>query len=172
MELLQTRYASIKPWPGTMDLLKALAERGVPLAIATSTPRDSYTAKMEHQRDIVPLMSAVVTGDEVPNGKPAPDIFIKAAQRLGVDPRRCLVFEDSPLGIQGAKAAGCFTVALPDARMASNASRFDALRPTFVCAAIADFDHAKCIEFTKKSPFDWLKEPPSQFCAEPTPGST
>ena len=64
-------------------------------------------------------MAAVVTGDDpsVKNGKPAPDIFLEAARRLGVDPTDCLVFEDSTSGCQSAKAAGCFVVAVPDPRM-------------------------------------------------------
>jgi len=55
-------------------------------------------------------MDAVVCGDEVTRGKPAPDIFLAAARLLGCDPARCVVFEDSPLGIEGGHAAGCLAV--------------------------------------------------------------
>jgi len=55
----------------------------------------------------------VCTGDEVTNGKPAPDIFLLAAKRLGADPATCLVVEDTPLGVQAAKAAGMLAVAVP-----------------------------------------------------------
>ena len=58
-------------------------------------------------------LDAVCTGDEVTNGKPAPDIFTLAARRLGADPATCVVLEDTPLGIQAAKAAGMFAVAVP-----------------------------------------------------------
>eukprot|EP00339_Tiarina_fusa_P016836 CAMPEP_0117044932 /NCGR_PEP_ID=MMETSP0472-20121206/31113_1 /TAXON_ID=693140 ORGANISM="Tiarina fusus, Strain LIS" /NCGR_SAMPLE_ID=MMETSP0472 /ASSEMBLY_ACC=CAM_ASM_000603 /LENGTH=60 /DNA_ID=CAMNT_0004756797 /DNA_START=479 /DNA_END=661 /DNA_ORIENTATION=- len=54
------------------------------------------------------------TGNETKNGKPAPDIFLKAAEKLGVNPKKCIVFEDSLLGIQGAKAAEMLSVAIPD----------------------------------------------------------
>ena len=156
--LLEDRYASIAPWPGCHELLEALVARGVPLAIATSSTRKSFGAKMRHQPLILRSMSATVTGDEVAKGKPAPDIFLKAAARLGVDPARCLVFEDSPLGIAGAQAAGMLTVALPDARMPSNAARFDALAPTFVLERLADFDEAALIDFVKRPPLAFMEE--------------
>ena len=61
----------------------------------------------------------IVTGDDpnVANGKPAPDIYLEAAKRLGVHPSECLVFEDALTGAQSAKSAGCFVVAVPDCRM-------------------------------------------------------
>jgi beta-phosphoglucomutase-like phosphatase (HAD superfamily) len=63
-------------------------------------------------------MSAIVAGDDpaVKNGKPAPDIYLEAARRLGVDPSECLVFEDALSGARAGKAAGCFVVAIPDPR--------------------------------------------------------
>ena len=88
-----------------------------------------------------PLVGGFVTGDEVANGKPAPDIFIEAARRIGCDPKKCIVFEDSPSGIAGAHAAGCLAVALPDARMPSNAGRFTELAPRWSLAeGIGAFD--------------------------------
>ena len=122
-------YADIPAWAGTLQLLSALRTAGFPLAIATSSPRASFEKKMAYHVEILASMSAVVTGDEVCHGKPAPDIFLEAARRLGCDPARCVVFEDSPAGIAGAHAAGCFAVALPDARMAGNTPRFRELSP-------------------------------------------
>jgi len=96
---------------------------------------------MQHHAEILGLMDAVVTGDEVQNGKPSPDIFIEAANRIGCDPQKCVIFEDSPFGIEGAKAAGAFSVALPDPRMPSNEGRFSELAPTWLLpGGIADFD--------------------------------
>jgi beta-phosphoglucomutase-like phosphatase (HAD superfamily) len=63
---------------------------------------------------LVDRFDAIVTGDEVPNGKPAPDIFLLAAGRLGVEPAACLVLEDSHNGIRAAHAAGCIPVMVPD----------------------------------------------------------
>ena len=56
--------------------------------------------------------SVLVTADQTAHGKPAPDPYLLAAERLGVDPTRCLVVEDAPLGLQAAKAAGCATLAV------------------------------------------------------------
>ena len=63
-------------------------------------------------------MDQIVVGDDpaIEKGKPAPDIYLLAAQRLGVDPQECIVFEDGMPGVQAGKAAGCFVVAVPDPR--------------------------------------------------------
>ena len=130
-EEVDSLYASIPAWPGTLPLLRALRAAGFPLAIATSSPRASFEKKMLYHAEIVTKMAAVVTGDEVTHGKPAPDIFLEAARRLGCDPTKCIVFEDSPAGITAAHAAGCLSVALPDARMPGNAPKFDQLAPSW-----------------------------------------
>ena len=96
-------YASIPAWPGTLDLVSAFQEAGFPMAIATSSPRASFDKKMQFHAPILTKMAAVVTGDEVANGKPSPDIFLEAARRLGCDPSKCIVFEDSPLGVRTAE---------------------------------------------------------------------
>lgn len=136
-------YSSIEAWPGTLALLHDLKTSGFTLAIATSSPRASFEKKMVHHPEILAAMDAVVCGDEVARGKPAPDIFIEAARRVGCDPSRCVVFEDSPLGIEGAHAAGCLAVALPDSRFPSNAPRFTDLQPRWVLSGgIGLFDRA------------------------------
>ena len=91
-------YCEIPAWDGAVALLHRLKEKGIPMAIATSSPRTSFDLKMKFHPEILDAMDAVVTGDEVSNGKPAPDIFLEAAKRIGCDPRRCVVFEDSPHG--------------------------------------------------------------------------
>lgn len=96
-------YEAIEAWPGTLPLLRRLRARGFPLAIATSSPRSSFDRKMVHHPEILRSMDAVVTGDEVERGKPAPDIFLEAARRLGSQASRCVVFEDSPLGLQASR---------------------------------------------------------------------
>jgi beta-phosphoglucomutase-like phosphatase (HAD superfamily) len=64
-------------------------------------------------------IKTIVAGDDpaIKNGKPAPDMYLEAAKRLGVDPSECLVFEDSMSGVKSGKAAGCLVVAIPDPRM-------------------------------------------------------
>ncbi|CAE7195519.1 GPP1 [Symbiodinium sp. CCMP2592] len=141
LEEIKALYSKIPAWPGTLPLLRALKKAGFPMAIATSSPRISFDEKMKYHQEILDLMDAVVTGDEVARGKPAPDIFEEAARRLGKDSRKCVVFEDSPLGIAGGQAAGCLTAALPDPRFPENARRLEELRPTWtLLGGIGDFE--------------------------------
>jgi HAD superfamily hydrolase (TIGR01509 family) len=99
--------------PGLPDLLDWLERQAVPRAVATSTRRQRALAKLSATR-MVERFDAIVAGDEVPNGKPAPDIFLCAAARLAVTPQRCLVLEDSEPGVRAAIAAGMTPVLVPD----------------------------------------------------------
>jgi beta-phosphoglucomutase-like phosphatase (HAD superfamily) len=128
----------LRACPGAESLVHALAELGYPLAIATSSRRnavqhkrhnyeshhyDSLLAENHHPATSDQLspslfrhIPTIVTGEDVVHGKPAPDIYIEAARRLGVHPWECLVFEDAWSGVCAAKAAGCSVVAVPDPR--------------------------------------------------------
>jgi beta-phosphoglucomutase-like phosphatase (HAD superfamily) len=88
------------------------------MAIATSSQMAAVESKRIRHEDMFSAMSVIVTGDDpaVRSGKPAPDIFLEAASRMGVDPKNCLVFEDSMTGVMSGKAAGCQVVAVPDSR--------------------------------------------------------
>lgn len=101
---------------GLQELLAYIREQELVCAVATSTRRSSAE---ETLRTIgaAPYLSAVVYGDEVEHGKPAPDIFLKAAAALGVMPRECIVIEDSINGIQAGAAAGMRVVHVPDTIM-------------------------------------------------------
>jgi pseudouridine-5'-monophosphatase len=104
---------------GAEAFTRALAERGVPLAIATSTEAPLFAIKAAGHRDWLGIFHAAVCGDDprVARSKPAPDIFLAAAQDLGATPDHCLVFEDSPFGVEAARAAGMQVIALPDPAM-------------------------------------------------------
>ncbi|MGF1484962.1 MAG: HAD family hydrolase [Opitutales bacterium] len=108
-----TRRDSIPTKPGLLPLLDYLEHIGLPKIVATSTggPR-----ARDHLRDVGILnrFTEVVSGRDVPLGKPAPDIFLRAAERLGQSPEDCLVLEDSGPGIAGAHAAGTLPVLIPD----------------------------------------------------------
>lgn len=99
--------------PGVDDLLDWLDARDVPRAIATSTLARGAAEKLQlaalHTR-----FSVVVSGEQVPHSKPAPDIYLEAARRLDVSPAACVVFEDSDVGLEAALAAGMRAVAVPD----------------------------------------------------------
>ena len=84
----------------------------VPMAIASGGSR-LIVEKTLQVMGVTDLFDVVVTADDVVNGKPAPDIFLEAASRLGVDPATCVVFEDAPAGIQAAEEAGMEVVVVP-----------------------------------------------------------
>jgi pseudouridine-5'-monophosphatase len=104
---------------GAEAFTRALADRGVPLAIATSTEAPLFAIKAARHREWLAIFGAAVCGDDprVARPKPAPDIFLAAARDLGAPPETCLVFEDSPFGVEAARAAGMQVIALPDPAM-------------------------------------------------------
>jgi len=111
--------ASAPEMKGAAAVLRSLAARRLPMAIATSTEAPLYAVKAAPHRAWLSLFAAVVCGDDprVARPKPAPDIFLAAAADLGTDPQVCLVFEDSPFGVAAALAAGMQVIALPDPAM-------------------------------------------------------
>jgi HAD superfamily hydrolase (TIGR01509 family) len=97
---------------GAVEAVKRLAERW-PLAIASSSNRPLIDAVVE-TAGLAPYFHATVSSEEVPRGKPAPDVYLEAARRLGVDPARAAAVEDSHSGIRSAKAAGMRVIAIPN----------------------------------------------------------
>lgn len=99
--------------PGFPETLQWLKDQGLPLAVATSTGLEKALRKLAGV-ELTGFFDVVVGGDQVEHGKPAPDIYLRAARQLGIDPSRCLAFEDSEPGLQAASTAGCVTVWIPD----------------------------------------------------------
>ena len=99
--------------PGLDELLDLLDTHQIPKAVATSSAQAEARYTLE-QAGLADRFAIVVTGDQIANGKPAPDIFLLAAERLGVDAAHCLAVEDSAAGVQAASAAGMHTFMVPD----------------------------------------------------------
>lgn len=99
--------------PGIFQLMNALEERRIPAAIASSSPVERIARYLDGT-GLYERFQAVCSGYQVPRGKPEPDIYLYAAAQLGLPPGLCLALEDSPAGIQSAKAAGCLPVLVPD----------------------------------------------------------
>ena len=99
------RRDGIRPIPGVQAFLAEAGRLGIPCAVGSSAPRENVDACLK-ALDLERAFQATVSGADVQRGKPAPDIFLKAAAALGVPPDRCLVFEDAPAGIAAAHAAG------------------------------------------------------------------
>ena len=118
--LMRERFPGALAMPGAQELVRHLKAHNVPIAVGTSSSRQSFSQKTTLHGDWFALFDTIVTADDPQVGaaKPAPDIFLEAARRLGVAPQDCLVFEDSPFGVTAAKAAGMTAIAVPDAAMA------------------------------------------------------
>jgi HAD superfamily hydrolase (TIGR01509 family) len=99
--------------PGAHDLVRYLLAENIPIAVATSTARPKATRHLE-AAGLLKFFSVLVTGDEIALGKPAPDIYLAAAKRLGVSTARSLALEDSFPGVQSAHAAGLKAIMVPD----------------------------------------------------------
>jgi HAD superfamily hydrolase (TIGR01509 family) len=100
------------PLPGVPYVLFALQRGGLRMALASSSRPEVIEATL-HALGVRSVFEVVVSGTEVPRGKPAPDVFLEAAKRLGVAPAACVVVEDSERGVRAARAAGMRCVAVP-----------------------------------------------------------
>jgi len=108
-ELVQA--SGIHVLPGARELLAALLEAGIPRSIGSSTPRANLDAIFA-ATGLDAFFDAIACGDDVTHGKPAPDIFLLAAQRLHIPPADCIVIEDAHVGLEAARRAGMATLAV------------------------------------------------------------
>lgn len=99
--------------PGLEELMNYLKENGYKIAVATATDFDRAVPYLQKAK-VYGKLDAVCCGPQVEHGKPDPDIYLFAAQKLGVEPWECLAIEDSPNGIKSAYSAGMYTVMIPD----------------------------------------------------------
>ncbi len=122
LDIFRTRWAElwraaadegIPTKPGLHELLAFIEERGLPAAVATSSDVD-YARFSLQQAGLADHFDVVVTGDQVARGKPAPDVYLEAARRLGVEPQCCIALEDSEAGIVAAAGAGMVALLIPD----------------------------------------------------------
>ena len=114
VERMLERYVAGPPWiDGALDAVHRLAA-AFTLGLASSSNRELIDAVLE-AGGIASLFRATVSSEEVPRGKPAPDVYLEAARRLGADPAACVAIEDSHNGIRSAKAAGMACIAIPNA---------------------------------------------------------
>jgi beta-phosphoglucomutase family hydrolase len=105
------RIAKIIPLPGSVELIEKINSLGVPIAIATATSRENAELAVQ-KLAIGKFIKKIITGDDVKVAKPAPDIFLITARKLGHRAGDCIVFEDSLNGVKAAKAAGMKCVAV------------------------------------------------------------
>lgn len=107
------KHQAIPVKEGVVELLEWLKEQSLPIAVATSTAKDVAKIKLE-LAGLSKYFDNLTTGCEVNNGKPDPEIYLLAANRLNVEPTNCLAFEDSNNGVRAAVAANMSTYQIPD----------------------------------------------------------
>jgi HAD superfamily hydrolase (TIGR01509 family) len=125
---------------GLGELLDRLDEDGLRKGIATSSTRADALLCLGQ---LASRFGAIVTGDEVQQSKPAPDIFLLAAQRLSLAPEECLVLEDSQAGAQAALAAGMSVILVPDLQQPSSEL---AMQVHCVCSSLHEVRQMFCVE--------------------------
>ncbi len=111
--MLEAYRSELPLLPGAVEAVRRTAE-SFPLGLASSSNREIFEAVLD-LAGIADCFGATVSSEEVARGKPAPDVYLEAARRLGVEPERCTAVEDSHAGIRSAKSAGMRVVAIPNA---------------------------------------------------------
>ncbi|NKB61718.1 MAG: HAD-IA family hydrolase [Gammaproteobacteria bacterium] len=139
--MLRIEFGNTDALPGAERLIRHLHHHNIPIAVATSSNRDLYEIKSSGHQSWFSLFNTVVAGDdpEVKEGKPAPDIFNAAAQRIGATPSATLVFEDAPSGLAAGVAAKMRVVAVPD----SNMDKTRYAQADLVLDSLVDFDPSR-----------------------------
>ncbi len=124
------RADGIQAIPGVVDFLKEAQSLGIPCAVGSSAPRQNVEICLS-ALDLHGAFLTSISGDEVQRGKPAPDIFLKAAEQLCIVPAHCVVFEDAPAGVQAAHAAGMRALAVLTSHTPDELAAADALMKNF-----------------------------------------
>jgi beta-phosphoglucomutase len=101
----------VRAWPGAVELVQRLTEQGWPQALATSAPPENIELQLG-SLDLKGSFQQIVSGQEVTASKPSPQVFQRAAEKLGVLPAQCIVIEDAVAGVAAAKAAGMHCIAV------------------------------------------------------------
>jgi len=138
------RKRGVQPLPGVREWLAVLAAAGIPCGIGSSTARANIDLSLEFV-GVAAAFQAIVTAEDVTQGKPAPDVFLTVATRLGASPERCVVFEDALAGLEAARRAGMVRVGVatthPPEMLAPHADfvvrRLDELSVAQLAAAVA-----------------------------------
>ena len=99
--------------PGVHEILEFFRDAGVRIAVASSSSVEQIRRNLQNT-NTEEFIEVIVSGSELKRGKPEPDIFLAAAERLGIDPQECYVFEDAFNGVKAGHAAGCCTIMIPD----------------------------------------------------------
>jgi HAD superfamily hydrolase (TIGR01509 family) len=131
----------LPPFPGVLELIeKAMQREDFRVAIATSSTLEKSRAVLESTQ--IPYRKMVyITGSDVQNKKPHPELFLLAAERMGIEPANCVVIEDAPNGVQAARAAGAKCIAVTNSTDAAKLSEAD-----LICDSLEQIDIQKATD--------------------------
>lgn len=141
-ELLVTK---LQPMPGLFELLDLIETVGLPKGVATSSPRD-YLENVFDKFDLMRRFPIALTAESVTHGKPNPEIYLKAAELLGVRPEQMLVLEDTQTGTRAGAAAGAFVVSVPH----EHTENHDFSQAGYIATGLDDPFITKLIEAARK----------------------
>ncbi|GAA3201653.1 HAD family phosphatase [Streptomyces virens] len=145
---LELAAAGMRAYPEMRAFVELLAAEGVPMAVASGSSREAIAAVLAGT-GLDARLRTVVSADEVARGKPAPDVFLEAARRLGVAPSDCVVVEDAAPGAAAAHAAGMRCIAVPYVAAQAGAAEF---------ATAGLLLRGGQAEFTARAAFAWLTD--------------
>ncbi|GFP80039.1 bifunctional riboflavin kinase/fmn phosphatase [Phtheirospermum japonicum] len=120
MPMYHGLWQKAKPLPGVNRLMRHLRKHGVPFALASNSVTKNINSKISLHEGWKENFAAILGSDQVKSGKPSPDIFLEAANRMNVDPVHCFVIEDSVVGVKAGKAAGMKVLAVPSLQVESH----------------------------------------------------
>jgi beta-phosphoglucomutase family hydrolase len=129
----------IKPFPGAVELLQSLRKHGFKVALASSAPIENIQLITEGL-GISNYFQSIVTGRDVSEGKPSPQGFLLAAQRLGVKPESCIVIEDAVAGVVAAKRAGMYCLAITNTHPRGSLKEADLIIDTLEAVTASDLE--------------------------------
>ena len=130
---------NIKPLPGAIELMKLLIEHGFKMALASSAPTENIKIQTEGL-GISNWFQSIISGGDVTEGKPSPQSFLLAAQRLGVEPKNCVVIEDAVAGVTAAKRAGMRCLAVTNTHPKRSLMEADLVVDTLEAVAVSDLE--------------------------------
>jgi beta-phosphoglucomutase len=133
------RKEGLRALPGALELMQEARAAGLKQSLASSTPVENI-AVVSELLGLQRWLDAVVSGDRLPRGKPAPDIFLLAAEKLSVAPARCVVIEDAPAGVAAAKAAGMCCLAVTTSHQAPALAAADRIVASLADIHLADLE--------------------------------
>jgi len=130
----------INPLPGVIELMTSLIRQGFKMALASSAPRENIKL-VTQTLGINNYFQSVIAGRDVTEGKPSPQIFLLAAQKLAVKPENCIVIEDSVAGVRAAKRAGMHCLAVTNTHPRHSLSEADLVVDTLAAVSVSDLEN-------------------------------